>query len=189
MQIPHSGLLFQLFLCTNGWHQIAFWTVFKWPCFCTLHQFFMLLFAQIMFLFVGLGHRQTSNLFFESFWQPILGWNSYRAHLNFKKDMVCLQISLCTAKQVQYIYIYTLILFLFFSCIFDLFLSFYRIFDLFYIVHIPKSVFWFHCQKPRFTRLLAVQISQNWLNFKEVIDHVKLDKFQNWAHIGWYAQL
>ena len=41
--------------------------------------------------------------------------------------------------------IYTLILFLFFSCIFDLFLFFSRIFDLFYIVHIPRSVFWFHC--------------------------------------------
>ena len=54
------------------------------------------------------------------------------------------QFMYCQAGAI-YIYIYTLILFLFFSCIFDLFLSFSCIFDLFYIVHIPKSVFWFHC--------------------------------------------
>lgn len=45
-------------------------------------------FPSLVSCFFPRNNRMTSNLYFENFWPLIQGWNSYRAHQSFRKDMV-----------------------------------------------------------------------------------------------------
>ena len=124
MQIPHSGLLFQLFLCTNGWHQIAFWTVFK--CNFVLYiNFSCYYFLKLCFYLWDLDTGRLQTCSSRAFGNPSwVGIPTEHTWISRKIWYVCKSVYVLPNRCSIYIYIYSDFVFIFFLHLWFVFIFF-----------------------------------------------------------------